>query len=202
MQFYRLSDCLRTLRPRQNERHFTDDIFKCIFLNESVWILIKISLKFVPQGSINNIPELIQIMAWHQPGDKPLSVPMMVRLPTHMCVTRPQWLNSWRIYASVNQTITDSDNGLSRKWCQAIIWILSIEPLGINFSEISMETQTFALKKRHLKMSFAKWWPSCVKSVTIWWEWLMQYTNSLFCDFYKHHQGNGRCHLLSIYIYV
>ena len=25
-----------------------DDIFKCIFLNENVWISIKISLKFVP----------------------------------------------------------------------------------------------------------------------------------------------------------
>ena len=29
-------------------RHFSDDIFKCIFLNENVWISIKISLKFVP----------------------------------------------------------------------------------------------------------------------------------------------------------
>ena len=34
-------------------------------------------------------------MAWHHPGDKPLSEPMMVRLPTHICVTRPQWVNSW-----------------------------------------------------------------------------------------------------------
>ena len=30
-------------------------------------------------------------MAWRRPGDKPLSEPMMVVLPTHMCVTRPQW---------------------------------------------------------------------------------------------------------------
>ena len=40
--------------------------------------LIKISLKFVPKGPIDNNPELIQIMAWRQPGDKPLSEPMMV----------------------------------------------------------------------------------------------------------------------------
>ena len=33
---------LNTLRPRQNGRHFPDDIFKCIFLNENVWISIKI----------------------------------------------------------------------------------------------------------------------------------------------------------------
>ena len=29
-------------------------------------------------------------MAWHRPGNKPLSKAMMVRLPTHICVTRPQ----------------------------------------------------------------------------------------------------------------
>ena len=62
-----------TLRPRQNDRHFPDDIFKCIFLNENVKISIKISLKFVPKGPINNIPALVQIMAWRRPRDKPLS---------------------------------------------------------------------------------------------------------------------------------
>ena len=40
------------------------------------------------------MPALVQIMAWHHPGDKPLSVPMMVSLLTHICVTRPQWVNS------------------------------------------------------------------------------------------------------------
>ena len=32
-------------------------------------------------------------MAWRCPGDKSLPEPMMVRLPTHICVTRPQWIN-------------------------------------------------------------------------------------------------------------
>ena len=81
-----------SLRPRQNGRHFADDIFKCIFLNENVWIRIKISLKCVSKGPINNIPALIQIMALRRPGDKPLSEPMMVSLPTHICVARPQWV--------------------------------------------------------------------------------------------------------------
>ena len=81
-----------TLRPRQNGRHFADDIFKRIFFNENVWIPIKISLKFVPTGSINNISALVQIVAWRRPGDKPLSEPMMINLPTHICVTRPQWV--------------------------------------------------------------------------------------------------------------
>ena len=86
--------CVNTLRPRQNGRRFADDIFKYIFLNENVWIPIKISLKFVPKGPINNMPALVQIMAWRRPGDKPLSEPMMVCLPTLICVTRPQWVNS------------------------------------------------------------------------------------------------------------
>ena len=83
---------LNTLRPRQDGRHFADDIFKCLFLNENVWIPIKISLKFVPTGPINNIPAMVQIMAWRRPGDKPLSEPMVVSLPTHICVARPQWV--------------------------------------------------------------------------------------------------------------
>ena len=85
---------LNTLRPRQNGLHFADDIFKCIFLNENVWIPIKISLKFVPKRPVNNIPALVQIMAWRRQGDKPLSEPMMVSLMTHICVTRPQWVNA------------------------------------------------------------------------------------------------------------
>ena len=85
--------CFNTLRPRQNGRHFPDDIFKRIFVNENARILIEISLKFVPKGPISNIPALIQIMAWRRPGDKPLSEPMMVSLLMHICVTRPQWVN-------------------------------------------------------------------------------------------------------------
>ena len=82
-----------TLRLRQNGRHFPDNIFKCIFLNGNVWILINDSLKFVPRGPINNIPAMAQIMAWCWPGDKPLSEQMMVSLLMYICVTRPQWVN-------------------------------------------------------------------------------------------------------------
>ena len=41
-----------------------DDIFKCIFLNENVRISIKISLKCVPKGPIDNKSALVQVMAW------------------------------------------------------------------------------------------------------------------------------------------
>ena len=84
---------INTLRPRQNGRRFADDTFKRIFLNENVRISIKISLKFVPKGPINNNPALVQIMAWRRSGDKPLSEPMMVNSLAHICVTRPQWVN-------------------------------------------------------------------------------------------------------------
>ena len=36
-----------------------DDIFKCIFLNENDRILIQFSLKFVPDGPIDNNPALV-----------------------------------------------------------------------------------------------------------------------------------------------
>ena len=89
-----LTERVNTLRSRQHGRHYANDIFKCIFVNENFIISIKFSLKLVPKGPINNIPALVQIVAWRRPGDKPLSEPMMVSLTTHICVTRPQWVNS------------------------------------------------------------------------------------------------------------
>ena len=82
---------IKTLRLRQNGSHFPDDIFKYIFLNANVWITIKISLKFVPKGSIDNIPALVQIMAWHRPGYKPLNHWWVIYW--RICVTLPQWVN-------------------------------------------------------------------------------------------------------------
>ena len=100
---------VNTLRPRQNGRHFADDIFKYIFLNENVWIPIRISLKFVPKGPINNIPALVQIMAWRRPGDKPLSEPVMFGLLTHICVTRPEWVNqTWIV--TINESHASTKN--------------------------------------------------------------------------------------------
>ena len=83
---------VNTLRPRQNGRRFADDVFKCIFLNENEWISLKISLKFAPKVPINNIPALVQIMAWRRPGDKPLSEPMIVRLPS---LSLNKLMSSW-----------------------------------------------------------------------------------------------------------
>ena len=71
---------------------------------------------------------------------------------THICVSE--------------LTIIGSDNGLSPGRHQAIIWsnagLLLIEPLGTNFSEISIGIQTLSFKKMHLNMSSAKWHPFCL----------------------------------------
>ena len=45
--------------PEQNGRRFTDSIFRCIFVNEKFCISIKISLKFVTKGPIDNNPALV-----------------------------------------------------------------------------------------------------------------------------------------------
>ena len=95
---------LNTLRPRQIGRQFCDGNFKCIFLNENMNILIKISLKFVPNGSIYNIPALVQVMAWCRSGDKPLSEPMMPSLLTHICVTRRHTSFSTTYPSTMQQT--------------------------------------------------------------------------------------------------
>ena len=99
-----------TLWRRQDGRHFPDDIFLCIFLNENEWHSNKISLKFVPKVPINNIPALVPIMAWCRPGDKPLSEPMMVVLPMYIYGTRLQWVTKWRIHYQEKSVCVFNDN--------------------------------------------------------------------------------------------
>ena len=82
--------------------------------------------------------------------------------------TLTHWGRVTHIYVS-KLTSIGSDNGLSPGRRQAIIWtnagILLIGPVGINFSEILIRTQTFSFKKMHLKMSSAKWSQSVSASI-------------------------------------
>ena len=90
---------VNTLRPGQDGRHFADDIFKYIFLNENIWIVINISLKFVSKGQSNNIP---------------LSEVMVVSLLTHICVARPPRVkyNTGRYrWRETNPPITKNSGG-------------------------------------------------------------------------------------------
>ena len=72
--------CVDSFSPGQNGRHLPEDIIKCVYMNEKLYISIHISLKFVHKGPIDNIPALVQIMAWRRPGDKPLSEPMLTQI--------------------------------------------------------------------------------------------------------------------------
>ena len=58
--------------------HRGRDTIATISQNENLWISNKISLEFDPRGTINNIPELVYIMAWSRLGDKPSFEPVMV----------------------------------------------------------------------------------------------------------------------------
>ena len=87
------------IEAEANGRYFANDIFKYIFLNENTCIAFKISLKFVPKAPINNILALVQIMAWRQPGDKPLSEPMMVSLLANICHNLLEILNNLTVYS-------------------------------------------------------------------------------------------------------
>ena len=61
------------------DHHIAGDTFSCILVNEKFCIVMKMSLKLVPMGPINNIPALVQIMAWCRLGAKSLSEPMPTR---------------------------------------------------------------------------------------------------------------------------
>ena len=124
-------DSFNTLRPRQNGRHFADDNFRRIFLNENVRISIEISLKFFPNGRINSIPSLVQIMAWRRPGDKPLSEPMMVRLLTHICVARPQWVLITDFAWTSSEVKVWIRNYIHIKWWNAITDLYFYDVIGV-----------------------------------------------------------------------
>ena len=48
-------------------------------MNEKCSILIRISLKYVPKGPIDNKPAWVQVMVWRQTGDMPLPEPMLTQ---------------------------------------------------------------------------------------------------------------------------
>ena len=103
-------DCLTHLPLDENGHHFAEDMFRCIFMNEKFSILIKISIKFVPKRPIDNNTALAKIMAWHQIGDKPLSVPVLTRF-------------HWRIYVLLGE---NESNGLASCGCHIELVIFKV----------------------------------------------------------------------------
>ena len=107
-------------------------IFQTIFSFAFSWMVMHgFRLKLVPKGLVNNIPALAPIMAWRRPGAKPLSEPKFVILPTHIFVTRPQWVNEMDIifhfpaYRSQGPTMhhtIDCDVISRNKAMYALLW--------------------------------------------------------------------------------
>ena len=157
---------LNTLSPRQNGCHFADEICKCIFLNENGWILINISLKFVPKGQINNIPALVQIMAWYRPDNKPLSEPMLVSLLTQICVIPPQWVKEATVthLATVHVVFSNNLSTLVQViacYLQATNWIdvdsSLMRSFGFHVWTVSPEMHQILIIEMCLKIAYLNW---------------------------------------------
>ena len=101
-----------------------------------------------------------------------------------------------RIYASPNRVSIGSHNGLSPIRRQAIILtravLLSNGHLGTSFCEIVIKIENYSLRKKHLKISSAKWrlfWPAWNESISS----------------YRHETYTVRCllwWLISVYIHL
>ena len=85
-------------------------------------VFIKISQKFLPKGSINNTPALVQIMVFvlARPANKPFSEPTMISLLTHLCVTRSQWVE---IAKTLNAFFM---------WCSRLFFLIYLLPRDNN----------------------------------------------------------------------
>ena len=58
--FEDLAEIVNSSAPGQKGGHFTDNVFKCIFVNENIHIvIIEISLKCVLKDPIDNVPPLV-----------------------------------------------------------------------------------------------------------------------------------------------
>ena len=162
-----------TLRPR----HFIDNIFKCIFLNENAWILLRISLNFVPRVRINNIPSLVQIMAWCRPGDKPLSEPMMVSLLMHMChsASMTQATNEAGHQNSSPSTEIAKTLGLTSIRYQSDTKVSDLYLMDVDLKVFAIWVMAARVTRSiPFNIEVTSWWASQITSLTI------VYSNCLF----------------------
>ena len=101
---------VNSLNPRWNRRHSTDAIFKRIFLNGNLLISINISLKFFfPNGPIDTIPALVQIMANYLNQCWPDSL-------THICGTRGV------LFKNIPHPIINHLINMCSTWNNVITW--------------------------------------------------------------------------------
>ena len=127
-----------TLGLRQSGWHLADNTFKCIFLDENIWFVLK--------SPINNILALVSIMTWCWPGDQPLSEPVLVSLLTHICVTHQLWstLPMW--------------NAL---WCIVVIfnaemWVNIVAISWERLDDLFIQRNIFHLALKQQEYTFAR----------------------------------------------
>ena len=86
----------------QHGNHFADNSFKSIFLNEMHEFRLKVPWSLFLRVQFKIIRRWFR--KWRR-GDKPLSEPAMVRLPTNICVKWPQWVNLgfYFVYVSIHR---------------------------------------------------------------------------------------------------
>ena len=97
--------------------------------DENAWISIKILLKFVLKGPVNNIPSLVQIKAGRRPGYKPLFEPMMVSLLMKICINGPQWVNG--VSHNIINSFSPGRCGLNPKLVTfKLIWRIDISSIS------------------------------------------------------------------------
>ena len=81
---------------------------------------------FVFKGQIKNIPALVEILAWYQSGDKPLSELIMFSFLVHICITQPQWVNSFQSFHK-QSVVSKCKHMLSlhgiNQWWRSICWV-------------------------------------------------------------------------------
>ena len=81
-------------------------------------------------------------MAWRRPGDKPLCGPIMVKLLTHICVTRPQWVN---LFVLIEQ--------MYEIFCQRNVR----EIFGCNSSGVGPRCEWFPLRIVNIAWRISQW---------------------------------------------
>ena len=124
---------------------------------------------FVPQGPINIIPALVHIMTWGRPGDKPLSEPMMISFLTHICVTRPQWVN-WLNAFWPSEAIWHCRSGSTLSWVKIMICCLLgaktlSEPVLTYFQLDPWEQNKVKFESKYKKFLLTKYiWKCCIQN--------------------------------------
>ena len=79
--------------------------FSNAFSRMKNFVFCRISLKFVLEVQLimiswfDNDSALVQVMAWHRTGNKPLPEPMLLSSLTHVCGSRGGWVNTGRLTA-------------------------------------------------------------------------------------------------------